>query len=172
MAEYRRKKQPRQSAAARAGSQTADSTHVTGECVMETSLPPVEVFREQDFYVPAFRILIEGRERLAEMHDVMSLRYSDSLTNIDSFDMTINNWDAERLTFKYSDGDTFNPWKDVEVWIGYYRNGQDQRRRMLIGEITTLSPNFPASGAPTLTVRGLNLLHRFRIKQETEQFFQ
>jgi uncharacterized protein len=133
---------------------------------------PVEVFVDQDFYVPTFEVLVEGKKDPEAMNDVISISYSDSLTNIDSFDMTINNWDAEALTFKYSDGDKFNPWKDVSVSMGYYRNGQSQRRLMLVGEITTMSPNFPGSGAPTLTVRGLNLFHRFRTKQETIPFFQ
>jgi phage protein D len=133
---------------------------------------PLEAFKDQDFYVPAFNVLVEGKERREEMNDVMSLSYSDSLTDIDSFDLTINNWDAEQLRFKYSDGDIFNPWKDVEVWMGYYRNGLDQRRRMLIGEITTMTPNFPQSGAPTLTVRGLNLFHRFRTERKTRPFFK
>ena len=100
----------------------------------------------------------------------MSISYSDSLTNIDSFEMTVNNWDAETQAFKYSDSSMFLPWRDVEVKMGYYRNGLDERRKMLTGEITTMTPNFPQSGSPTLTVRGLNLLHRFRIKQDTHIF--
>jgi len=39
---------------------------------------------------------------------------------------------------------------------------------MLTGQITTLEPNFPAAGAPTLTVRGLNVLHQLRRKQYTD----
>jgi phage protein D len=138
---------------------------------------PVHIFEGQDFYVPAFLIKVQNQAlRRDVLNDVMSVTYSDSLTNVDSFDMTVNNWDAEarvfnQTAFKYSDKDTFNPWKDVEVWMGYYRNGKDERRRMLTGEITTLTPNFPQSGSPTLTVRGLNLLHRFRTKQETRPFF-
>ena len=137
---------------------------------------PVNVYEGQDFYVPAFLIKVQAREIRAEMNDVISLTYSDSLTNIDSFDMVVNNWDAgaeafDQRALKYSDKETFNPWRDVEVWMGYFRNGQDERHRMLIGEITTMTPHFPQSSAPTLTVRGLNLLHRFRTKPETKPFF-
>src|SRR5262245_35282607 len=137
---------------------------------------PVEVYKGQDFYVPAFLVKVQNRELLEEMNDVVSLTYSDSLTNIDSFEMVINNWDPgahvfDQRAFKYSDSDRFNPWKDVEIWMGYFQDGMDKRRRMLIGEITTLAPNFPQSGQPTLTVRGLNLLHRFRTKQQTRPFF-
>ena len=33
-------------------------------------------------------------------------------------------------------------------------------RVMLKGTFTTMEPNFPQSGAPTLAVRGLNALHQ------------
>jgi uncharacterized protein len=128
------------------------------------------VFAGHDFYVPAFRLMIRGKEALVEDRDVLSVSYKDSLDNIDSFDITVMNWDAEARKFKYSDANTFDPWKEAELWMGYYCNGKDQLRRMLIGEITTLSPHFPESGASTLTVRALNFLHRFRTKQMVRAF--
>lgn len=131
---------------------------------------PVEPFVGQDFYVPAYKIRLGGRE-LPELNDITSVTYSDSLTAIDSFDLTISNWDPDRHTFKYSDGNTFRPWTRVEVGLGYYRHGRDERRTMLTGEITTMTPSFPATGGPTLAIRGLNLLHRFRLKQEVKTFF-
>jgi uncharacterized protein len=133
---------------------------------------PLEIFVGQDFYVPAFRLLIRGEKARVQNHDIISVTYQDSLTEIDSFDMTVLNWDPETRKFKYSDGDTFGPWKDVELWLGYYHNGRDELRRMLIGEITTLSPSFPQSGSPTLTVRALNLFHRFRLQQITRPFVE
>jgi uncharacterized protein len=38
---------------------------------------------------------------------------------------------------------------------------------MLSGTVTTMEPSFPTSGAPTLTVRGLNVLHQLRRKPYT-----
>src|SRR6266852_6622353 len=134
------------------------------------SVLPLRVYEGQDFYVPAYRIILDAKELQPETNDIMSVTYSDSLTQIDSFDLSVNNWDAEALKFKYSDGTLFNPWKDVQVFMGYHRDGRDDRRRMLTGEITTLTPNFPASGAPTLSVRGLNLFHRFCTKQAVHSF--
>jgi phage protein D len=130
---------------------------------------PVEPFTGQDFYVPAYSIRLGGRD-LPELHDITSVSYSDSLTTIDSFELTVANWDPDRHTFKYSDGSTFRPWTRVELGLGYYRHGRDERRRMLSGEITTMTPSFPAGGGPTLGIRGLNLLHRFRLKQETKAY--
>jgi phage protein D len=123
--------------------------------------------------------MVEGQ--ITPANDIMSVTYTDDLDNIDSFELTVNNWDPgahrnepepwrQSGNFKYSDKDTYNPGKDVEVWMGYVRNGRKDLRRMLTGEITTLRPNFPSSGPPTLGVGGLNLLHRFRDKQETRKF--
>jgi uncharacterized protein len=128
-----------------------------------------EPFLGQDFYVPAYKLRVGGRE-VPEFDDVTTVTYSDSLTAIDSFDMTVNNWDARTNTFKYSDTSMFRPWTRVDLSLGYYRRGRDLRMPMLTGEITTMTPSFPASGGPTLTVRGLNLLHRFRLKQEVKSF--
>jgi phage protein D len=139
---------------------------------------PVEIYKNQDFYVPAFIVKVQNEDlKRVVMNDIMSVTYTDSLANVDSFELTVNNWDAgvptfDEKAFKYSNSNTFNPWKDVELQMGYYRNGKSELRTMLIGEITTLTPNFPQSGAPTLTVRGLNLFHRFRTKQETKPFFK
>jgi phage protein D len=135
-----------------------------------TAVLPVEPFVDQDFYVPAYEIRLSDRD-MPELADVTSVTYTDSLTAIDSFDLTVSNWDPDAHSFKYSDGPLFRPWTRVELGLGYYRYGSDERRRMLTGEITTLTPNFPAGGGPTIGVRGLNLLHRFRLKQETKPFF-
>lgn len=139
---------------------------------------PVNIYKDQDFYVPAFIVRMQNKEVDPEvMNDIMSVTYTDSLDKVDSFEMTVNNWDSgaktlDQTAFKYSDKHTFDPWKDIELQMGYYRNGKSELRTMLIGEITTLTPNFPQSGPSTLTVRGLNLLHRFRTKQQTEPFFE
>ncbi|MGO9227915.1 MAG: phage late control D family protein [Bryobacteraceae bacterium] len=141
------------------------------------TLLPVNIFEGQDFYVPAYRIVVNAQELEIES-DVISVTYTDSLTNVDSFEMVVNNWDPDGIpgspatgAFKYSDTDTFNPWQQVELWMGYYHNGNDELERMLTGEISTMSPNFPSGGGSTLTVRALNLLHRFRTKQETKAYF-
>src|SRR5262249_57937902 len=88
----------------------------------------------------------------------------------DSFEITINIWDADRLAFKYSDLDLFVPGKELQLWMGYH--GRHELRLMIDGEITSLRPSFPPSGQPTLTIGGLNLLHRFRGKQGSAAYQQ
>src|ERR1051325_6603454 len=180
MASHRGCESHRESASAHAWDAAHHSSESGGGPLMgSATLLPVNIYEGQDFYVPAYRVLINAKKPNVES-DVISVSYTDSLTNVDSFELVVNNWDPEGTNassgtvggFKYSDTDTFNPWQQVELWMGYYRNGQDELKRMLTGEISTMSPNFPAGSGSTLTVRALNLLHRFRTKQESKAFFE
>jgi phage protein D len=123
----------------------------------------------QDFYVPAFEVHIQGRPIQRDIiRDILQVTYKDSLEDIDSFTLDVNNWDDTTRTFAYSDSSLFDPGKEIELWMGY--RGKDGLRKMLSGEITTLTPTFPASGAPKLTVGGVNLLHKLRTKQESHTY--
>jgi phage protein D len=130
---------------------------------------PIPIYQGQDFYVPYFEVKLQNRPLKQDVvRDVIQVTYKDNVKSIDSFDITINNWDAEKLTFKYSDTGLFDPHKRLELWMGYY--GKDRLRLMLTGEITALRPTFPASGPPTLSISGQNLLHRLRGKQESHAY--
>lgn len=143
------------------------------------TIPSIEqdIYVGQDFYVPAFRVRIRGRDLLQAEYDVLSVTYTDSEADMDSFDLTVNNWDPDGRGpgmgwFKYSDTDVFDPWQDVELSMGYYRSGNDELQSMLVGEIVRMTPNFPESGQSTMTVHCVNLLQRFRITQITKDYFQ
>lgn len=126
----------------------------------------VEIYEGQDFYVPYFQVKLRGRPLGQDVvRDILQVSYKDSITEIDSFEISINNWDADQRSFKFSDDDLFNPGKELELWMGYY--GRDRLRKMTTGEITSLRPSFPASGGSTLVISGLSLLHRLRKKQES-----
>ncbi len=134
-----------------------------------TTAAPIEIYSGQDFYVPTFEVMLRKRPLPKDVvRDVLQVTYKDSTEDIDSFELTINNWDEKTRSFKYSDGDLFNPGEEIELWMGYH--GKDRKRLMMTGEITSLRLSFPASGSPTLAVGGLNLLHKLRQKQETATY--
>jgi phage protein D len=132
------------------------------------------VYEGRDFYVPFFEILVKNQKLEKDViNDVISLTYKDGLADIDYFELSVNNWDAEKRKFKYIEGEkkeTFYPCQDAEIWMGYYYKGKKQLQRMLFGEITSLEPNFPSSGSPTLNISGLNVLHRLRKKQRSDSY--
>src|SRR5690349_15488184 len=129
----------------------------------------------QTFYVPQFQVSIAGKT-LADglLRDVMQVTYRDSVDEIDSFELVVNNWDAgnRRPQPKYEppsqsqNAGVFDPGKRLELRMGY----MNEMTLMLTGQITTLEPNFPESGAPTLSVRGLNVLHELRTEQHTDHW--
>ena len=54
-----------------------------------------DIYVGQDFYVPAFRVRVRGQELLKAEYDVLNVTYTDSDKEMDSFDLTVNNWDPD-----------------------------------------------------------------------------
>ena len=70
-------------------------------------MPPaseaIPIYQGQDFYVPAFEMKLQGQPPgQGVIKDVLSVSYKDNIQEFDTFDITINNWDAAKLGFKYS----------------------------------------------------------------------
>jgi len=142
-----------------------------------------------DFYVPRFEIKVGG-QNLPEfaLRDVTQITYTDDVKKMDTLELTVNNWDEVAQEFKYVGAETlasldetnkdpkkpFNPLhrlfepcrNKVQFFMGY----GDAMRLMMTASFTTLEPNFPSGAAPTLSVRGLNVLHRLRTKQRSQTF--
>lgn len=113
-----------------------------------------------DFWVPNFDVKVGGKPvDRKTIRDILSVSFRDSLKGIDSFELVVNNWDEERRILKYSDGDLFSPGQKVELKLGYR---DKELVPVLIGEITSLTPRFPAGGVPAMSVGGLSILHRLR----------
>lgn len=137
----------------------------------------VKIYEQgETFYVPQFEVKIGGRDLPQQVvRDVQEVKYRDDVEKIDSFELKLNNWDAEVRAPKYEPpssperanlfdpGGPTDPVKRVEVRMGYLGD----LRLMLTGEITTIEPDYPASGSLTLSIRGLNVLHRFRTEQHS-----
>lgn len=136
---------------------------------------------QRGFYVPQFVVKIQDAGLPRDvLRDVIQVTYSDNLKEVDSFELIVNNWDTTTRRFKYVGSETaadlahetpktvryhlFDPGnKQVTLELGYL----DELQVMTVGNFTTLEPSFPSSGGPTLTVRGLNVLHQLRRKQYT-----
>jgi phage protein D len=148
---------------------------------MPTTTPLHEESKRQGgFYVPRFEVKVEGVDLPRDvLFDVSSVTYEDSTDSIDSFKMTINNWDDERREYKFIGSETeamlkkghrdeprvtlFEPCgKEVLLLMGY---GGDLVT-MLKGNFTTMEPSF-TDGRAELAVTGLNVLHQLRRKQYT-----
>lgn len=126
-----------------------------------TATATTPIFRDRKFYVPRFELFIgDAPERGALLHDVMQVTYKDSVGSIDTFELTINNWDSEKRRFKHHDTTKLNPNQRVRLHMGYL-DDKNGLQMMLQGVITEMTPTFPAAGQPTLKVTGQNILNSF-----------
>lgn len=123
------------------------------------------------YYVPAFELKVNGRPANRELvRDLTEVTYEDSLDAIDSFTLAFNNWDTDHRRPAYvGEGADEARWADVqpgngvELRMGY----SGDLRLMTTGFFTGLDVEFPETGFSKATVRGLNILDRFRDTQYT-----
>lgn len=147
--------------------------------MVQQTATPLGTQGSETFYVPAFEIKVRGNPMPRNvMRDVIDVSYQDSLDQIDSFTLTVNNWDAGTQQPKYVGADVerhpeavqfahlLDPGNHVELYMGY-QTRPNSLQLMMTGIITTLEPDFPESGAPRLTVRGLDILDEFRKEKFT-----
>ena len=59
---------------------------------------PIPIYTQQEtFYVPAFEVRVLGKALPSNViHDVFQVTYKDSIDEVDSFEIEINNWDADQ----------------------------------------------------------------------------
>ena len=130
----------------------------------------------QDFYVPAFRVIVNGEDLSEIESDVISLTYTDKKNEIDHAELTLNNWDpgprGARDAGNIATSTVLDPWQEIEIWMGYYQSGNDKLRRMMVGELVRMTPNFAADSAATLSVSAMGVLNRFRTAQISKDYHQ
>jgi phage protein D len=110
-------------------------------------LPPTS------YYAPGYKLEVNGQSLPAEViGDVIEVKVVLDIENMSSFELNVSNWDDSRLQFKYSDTKTFDLGRRVHVQMGY----ADRLLSMIIGQISTLSPKFPETGSPTISISGID----------------
>jgi hypothetical protein len=59
--------------------------------------------QKETFYVPAVEVYIRGQKLKDNIvNDILQVTYKDSINEIDSFNIEINNWEAETRAFKFT----------------------------------------------------------------------
>lgn len=139
----------------------------------------------RSFYAPRFLIQIDGQDfDPYATRDVLDVTYEDSLTELEFFEFTLNDWDPVRNAPKYSspydaygapmtDGQgrtipPIEPGMTAALSIGYYDD--DSLVPKLTGTIVSITPSFPESGMPVMKVRVLSELFTLQNEQVTREF--
>lgn len=106
------------------------------------------------FAAPRAEVRISGVSLSAEVsRRVLSVRYDNNLDVADMFTVVLDNADD-----RFTDSPLFALGNTVEVHLGY----GEALQPMMLGEITAIAPDYPSSGAPTLSVSGYDRSYRLR----------
>lgn len=139
---------------------------------MSATAPPMPLFdNAQPLRVPDFQLTLDGDIAVEQRHEIVSVTYRDSINEVDSFEFSVANWDADRGKPKYDPPSNplystmFSPGTEVKLEMGY----KDSLRLMTTGVITAIESSW-SDGPSTLTVRGLNALHSLRRIEHTKSW--
>jgi phage protein D len=115
-----------------------------------------------DYYAPEFVVRVDG-EVLdpTTKGDILQVGVVLDQQQPASFSLTISDWDDGHLTFKYSSTTVFDPGRQITIDLGY----AGRLVRVMSGVVTSLSPNFPQSGTPVLTVGGQDRMRTMAQRQ-------
>lgn len=116
-----------------------------------------ELVQQYDgFYAPRFVVTVDTRSFSESSGLISDLSIDATLDGADRFSFTLN------YPFDHADGafDGFDPEEFegpalVSIALGY----GNVLTSLLVGRITSMTPNFPADGAPTIEVSGYDLIH-------------
>jgi phage protein D len=119
------------------------------------------------YVAPDFRVDIDGTSLQAEVsRHILDISVDQEPGTLDHFSLTLANpYPAMRWTHT-RDADLFQAGNAVTIHMGYV----DQLQPLFTGEITRISPDFPESGTPTISVEGYSYLHRLKGETTTRTF--
>jgi len=118
-----------------------------------------------DFYVPAYRIIVNTKDLLADMHmEIASVEVDNTLKGADRFSFTVNSLfsfqASKALPSENAPKFTIIPevfafGNAVTIHMGYANSKEVKDLPVMIeGKITSWQTSFPASGLPQITVSG------------------
>jgi phage protein D len=127
-----------------------------------------------EFYAPSYKIVVNGKNLQHGANvDVLSLTVTDTNDRADSFSFTVRDRHPDDIRLfaggdklAWMDSNVFDVGNEVEIHMGY----MDDLHLMLRGKIKGVAPSFPASGQPTLQVRGFSPHHDLQHRRRRKPF--
>ncbi|CAN5728633.1 VgrG-related protein [soil metagenome] len=118
-----------------------------------------------NYFAPRAEVRITGLTLASDVSNhIVSVSYDNNVEMADMFTVVLRNPDNQ-----LTDSPLFDLGKSVEIHMGY---GDSALEPMMLGEITSVSPSFPAAGGPTLTVSGYDRSFRMRHDEPSRKPFQ
>jgi phage protein D/phage baseplate assembly protein gpV len=101
------------------------------------------------------------------MQDLGNVEVDDSLHIPDMFTIQVRD-----PHLKWADSPLLKIGQEVEILARSAGKDQTEPKRLLVGEITTVEPDYPYGGAPVVVLRGYDRAHRLHRGKKTRSFVQ
>src|SRR4051812_31818667 len=118
-----------------------------------------------ELFAPSFTVEIDERDLGAEK-TVSSLVVTHEANTMDSFDLTLVNAFPDLRWTRGADANVFREGAGVVIEMGYVGDLE----QMFDGVVTTISPDFPADGVPTVRIHGVTRAHQLSQSTTTRTF--
>lgn len=120
-----------------------------------------------DYFAPAFRVEINGANLAADVSkNIQQVSVVSEPNSMDTFNLTLVN-EYPRLRWTHTnDANLFQEGSVVTIAMGYV----DDLQEMIEGEITQISPSFPESGMPIISIEGHTRMHWLHGSKSTRTF--
>ena len=115
-----------------------------------------------DGQAPQFRVNIQGKP----LSEAIAVSINEDLTAPNMFAIELATWNEQKQ--EWEDSDRLELGDEVEIFLGYRNN----TKKLIVGEITGLEPEFARGEIPRLTIRGYDYSHRLLRGNKTRTFTQ
>jgi len=120
-----------------------------------------------NYFAPAFQVIVNGSHLQADVSmNIETITVVSMPDTLDTFTFTLANTLPKMRWTHTPDADLFHEGSSVSIAMGYVDDLQD----MIEGEITNISPTFPADGIPTVEISGHTRMHRLQGTNKTRTF--
>jgi phage protein D len=123
--------------------------------------------QEHERSVAAYEITVNGNRIPPEAEiDLIQLEIAEAVDEIGMFALSLNAGEQASGAVRWVDDSLFREGNELRIKLGYSAPLSD----MMVGDVTAVEPEFPATGPITLTVRGYDRLHRLAHERKTRSF--
>src|SRR5262245_22765789 len=120
-----------------------------------------------NYFAPGFRVQINGTRLNADVsRNIQQISITTKPDSLDDFTLTVANAYPQMRWTHTPDAELFREGSSVNIEMGYL----DDLEACFNGASTKISPTFPESGMPTVSIDGHTRLHWLQADKKTRTF--
>lgn len=122
---------------------------------------------EKETLFPTYEVHVDGSKIPPEVHvEIYQMEVDLDIYSVGMFTIMVSAGERDLEKYKLIDSDHFRPGNEIKIKMGY----GEPLDTMIVGEITSLAPEYSGTGAIGLHVQGYDRLYHLGIGRKTRSF--